>query len=201
MNEDLAPQPTAPPPAPAARSDASLASSSIYRLCAELIGLREMNNRQHKLFEQALTRSRDAIQTSFNSFAADTQRAYQQLRQEIHGEKRVSLVLLNELLEIALDLEQITAARPPANDADAVARWAEAIDVESRKVQAALQRHGIQSYDAVIGSAYDPALHERVGSRRVEGMDALRVAEQRERGFASQQPEFVLRRPKVVISE
>lgn len=201
MNEDLAPQTTAPPPASAVRTDASLASSSIFRLCAELIGLREMNNRQHKLFEQALTRSRDAIQTSFNSFAADTQRAYQQLRQEIHGEKRISLVLLNELLEIALDLEQITAARPAANDADAVGRWAEAMDVESRKVQAALQRHGIQPYDAVIGSAYDPALHERVGSRRVEGMDALRVAEQRERGFASQQPEFVLRRPKVIVSE
>ena len=42
---------------------------------------------------------------------------------------------------------------------------------------------------------------ERVGSRRVEGMDALRVAEQRERGYASQQPEFILRRPKVVVTE
>ena len=52
-----------------------------------------------------------------------------------------------------------------------------------------------------IGAPYDPKLHERVGSRRVDGMDALRVAEQRERGYASQQPEFVLRRPKVIVSE
>jgi molecular chaperone GrpE (heat shock protein) len=73
--------------------------------------------------------------------------------------------------------------------------------VEARKVQAALLRHGIHAYDAVLGSAYNPALHERVGSRRTEGMDPLRVAEQVEAGWASQQPEFVLRRPKVIVSE
>src|SRR5262249_33530579 len=150
---------------------------------------------------QALVKSRDTIQASFNSFAGDTQRAYQQLRQEIHGEKRVSLTLLNELLEINQDLEHIVAARPKTEDAEAMARWADSVEVESRKVQAALLRHGIHPYDAVIGSAYNPALHERVGSCRMEGMDALRVAEQRERGWASQQPEFVLRRPKVIVSE
>jgi hypothetical protein len=32
-------------------------------------------------------------------------------------------------------------------------------------------------------------------------MDPLRVAEQVEAGWASQQPEFVLRRPKVIVSE
>ena len=53
----------------------------------------------------------------------------------------------------------------------------------------------------MIGSAYNPALHERVGSKRIEGMGPLLVAEQRERGYASQQPEFVLRRPKVLVSE
>ena len=41
----------------------------------------------------------------------------------------------------------------------------------------------------------------RVGSKRVEGMGPLLIAEQREHGYASQQPEFVLRRPKVVVSE
>ncbi len=80
-------------------------------------------------------------------------------------------------------------------------RWAEAIEVESRKVQAALLRHGIHPYDAVIAAAYDPKMHERVGSKRVEGMGPNLVAEQRERGYASQQPEFVLRRPKVIVSE
>lgn len=176
-------------------------SSSIYRLCEELIALRETNNRQHKLFEQTLTRSRDALQASFNSFASDTQRAYQQLRQEVHGEKRVSLALLQELLEIGSELEGIVASRPGADDAAALANWAEAVAVESRKVQDALRRHGIHPYDAVIGSAYNPALHERVGGKRVDGMDPLRVAEQRERGYASQQPDFILRRPKVIVSE
>ena len=182
-------------------TDRNAGSSTIFRLCEEVIALREVNNRTHKMFEQALAKSRDAMQTSFNSFAADTQRAYQQLRQEIHGEKRISMSLLNELLEIGFDLELIVSARPQAEDGEAVGKWTEAVEVESRKVQAALLRHGIHPYDAVVGSQYNPALHERVGSKCVEGMDALRVAEQREHGFASQQPEFVLRRAKVIVTE
>jgi len=188
-------------PTALARADHTIGSSTIYRLCEEVIALREMNNRQHKVFEQTLSKTRDEMRTSFNSFAGDTQRAYQQLRQEIHGEKRVSMALLNELLDIGMDLEHIVASRPALDDAEAVARWVEAVEIESRKVQTALARHGIQPYDAVLGASYNPAIHERVASRRVEGMDALRIAEQRERGYASQQPEFVLRRPKVIVSE
>jgi molecular chaperone GrpE (heat shock protein) len=192
MNDDVA-------------ADQTLGMSALYKLFESFIALREKNERQHKLFEQSLTKSRDAIQASFNSFAGDTQRAYQQLRQEIHGEKKLSMALLNELLEIAQDLEHIVGARPAlagqgAPD-EALTRWAEAVEVESRKVQAALRRHGIHPYDAVIGSPYNPALHERVGSKRMEGMDPLRIADQVEHGFASQQPEFVLRRPKVIVSE
>lgn len=179
----------------------TLGSSTIYRLCEEVISLRERNNRQHQEFERKLNGVRDELKGSFNSFAADTQRAYQQLRQEFHGEKRISLALLNELLELAQDLEGIVAAKPALDDVEGLKRWAEAIEVESRKVQAALLRHGIHPYDAVISAPYNPALHERVGSKRVEGMGPLLVAEQRERGYASQQPEFVLRRPKVLVSE
>src|SRR5438046_6531387 len=91
----------------------TIGSSSIYRLCEEIIALREINNRQHKMFEQTLAKTRDAVQTSFNSFAADTQRAYQQLRQEFHGEKRISLALLNALVEIAFVMQHIVSARPP----------------------------------------------------------------------------------------
>jgi molecular chaperone GrpE (heat shock protein) len=174
-------------------------TSSLYRLFEAFIGLRERNERQHKLFEQSLAKARDVLQNGFNSFAADTQRAYQQLRQEIQGEKRVSLALLNELIEIGFDLEQIVAARPA--DSEAPTGWADAVEVECRKVGAALVRHGIHRYDAVIGSPYDPSLHERAGSKRVDGMDALRVAEQIQHGYASQQPGFVLRRPKVTVTE
>ncbi len=201
MSDDYETDSTREEPPPAKAAVPTLGGSTIFRLCEEVISLREMNNRQHKLFDQALTKARDEMQRSFNSFAGDTQRAYQQLRQEVHGEKRVSLALLNELLEIGMDLEHIVSGRPAPGDAEAVARWADAVEVESRKVQAALLRHGIQPYDAVIGSAYNPALHERVGSKRAEGMGPLLVAEQRERGYASQQPEFVLRRPKVIVSE
>jgi hypothetical protein len=198
MNEELL---SGPPGAAPVRDNQTLGSSTIYRLCEEVISLRERNNRQHQEFERKVNALRDDLKSSFNSFAADTQRAYQQLRQETHGEKRVSLSLLNELLEVGMDLEHIVAARPALDDPEAVQRWAEAIEVESRKVQAALLRHGIHPYDAVISTPYNPALHERVGSKRVEGMGPNLVAEQRERGYASQQPEFVLRRPKIIVSE
>ena len=201
MSDDFDTDVTREEPPPAKAAPQTLGASTIFRLCEEVIALREMNNRQHKLFEQAMSKARDEMQRSFNSFAGDTQRAYQQLRQEVHGEKRVSLALLNELLELGMDLQHIVASRPAVNDTEAVARWADAIEVESRKVQAGLQRHGIQPYDAVIGTPYNPALHERVGSAHAEGMGPLLVAEQRERGYASQQPEFVLRRPKVIVSE
>jgi hypothetical protein len=201
MNDDLLSSAPAAEAGRESRDDQTLGSSTIYRLGEEVISLRERNNRQHQEFDRKLNSVRDELKTSFNSFAADTQRAYQQLRQETHGEKRVSMALLNELLEIGQDLEGIVGARPGLDDVEALKRWAEAVEIESRKVQAALLRHGIHPYDAVISSPYNPALHERVGSKRVEGMGPLLVAEQREHGYASQQPEFVLRRPKVIVSE
>jgi molecular chaperone GrpE (heat shock protein) len=201
MSNEIADDAPRPDPAALARADHTIGSSTIYRLCEEVIALREMNNRQHKLFEQSLTKARDELRSSFNSFAGDTQRAYQQLRQEVHGEKRISLALLNELLDLGMELEHITASRPSPDDREAVVRWMEAVEVQSRKVQAALARHGIQPYDAILGADYNPAIHERVGSEKAEGMGPLHIAGQRERGYASQQPEFVLRRPKVIVSE
>jgi molecular chaperone GrpE (heat shock protein) len=201
MNDDLLSPPPGADPVSRVRDNQTLGSSTIYRLCEEVISLRERNNRQHQEFERKLNTVRDELKAGFDSFARDTQRAYQQLRQETHGEKRVSLSLLNELLEVGQDLQGIVAARPALDDPEALQRWIEAVEIESRKVQAALLRHGIHPYDAVISSPYNPALHERVGSTRVEGMGPLLVAEQRERGYASQQPEFVLRRPKVIVSE
>lgn len=198
MNEEL--QVKVEPP----RSESdnqTLGSSTLYRLCEELISLRERNNRQHQEFERKINGVRDELKGSFNSFAADTQRAYQTLRQEMQGEKRAALAILHELVEVAQDLEEIVAARPSLDDVEALKRWVEAIEVEHRKVKDALTRHGIHPYDAIISSPYNPAIHERVGSKRVEGMGPLLVAEQRERGYASQQPDFVLRRPKVIVSE
>ena len=110
---------------PTEREPATLGSSSLFKLFEAFIALREKNERQHKLFEQSQNKTRDELRDSFNSFAAATQRAYQQLRQEIHGEKRISLALLNELLEIGQDLEEIRAARPtggPANQRQPDAR-------------------------------------------------------------------------------
>ena len=203
MNDDfklpgaMTVEPDAPP----------LATSSIYRLFEAFIALREKNERQHKMFEQTLNRARDGLQSSFNSFAAETQRAYQQMRQDVLGEKKFSLTLLNTLLDLGLDLQHILDAKPAlpcaagAAGAEAWGRWVEALEVENRKVWDDISKFGIHPYDAQISSPYNPALHERVGSMKVEGMPALLVAQQRDRGYASQQPEFILRRPKVVITE
>jgi hypothetical protein len=201
MNDDFLPGVPGSELSGPSRELDTLGSSTMYKLCEEVIALREYDKRQLRSLEQTLHKVRDEMKTSFNSFAADTQRAYQQLRQETHGEKRVSMALLNELLEVAHDLQGIVAARPALEDVEAIKRWMEAIEVESRKVDAGLLRHGIHPYDAVISSPYNPAIHERVGSKRVEGMGPLLVAEQTERGYASQQPEFILRRPKVIVSE
>ncbi len=190
--------------APADTDGAAGGMSALYRLFESFIALREKNERQHKLFEQTLNRTRDGLQSSFNSFAAETQKAYQQLRQDVVGEKKFSLTLLNELLDLALELQHILASRPPLPEGAAAEPWqgwVGALEVQNRKVQDALARFGIVPYDAPLGSAYNPALHERVGSTRAEGMDAYKIAAQREPGYASQQPEFILRRPKVIVTE
>src|ERR1700677_2988704 len=90
----------------------NLGMSSVYRLFEAFIALREKNTREHKMFEQTVTRARDALQDSFNTFASQTQKAYQQLRQEMVGEKKVSLTLLNDLLDLALDLDHIVSFQP-----------------------------------------------------------------------------------------
>jgi molecular chaperone GrpE (heat shock protein) len=145
------------------------------------------------------------MQGNFNTFAQETQKAFQQLRQELHADKRVSLTLMNELMDLAQDLSAIVAARPKiileGEAGEHLSRWMDAIDIQYRKVHTIMEAHGVHRYDAVIGSAYNPALHERVGSAKVEGMDSYRIAEQREHGYASQQPDFVIRRAKVIVTE
>jgi molecular chaperone GrpE (heat shock protein) len=174
---------------------------SPQRLVEEMIALRESTGRQLKFFDQTIRQLKDESATNFTNFVTETTKAYQSMRQELHGEKRHALALQNELLEIALDLARVTASRPAENDAKELSAWSESVAVLSRKVDAMLTRLGIQQYHAVIGSAYNPALHERVGNKRVEGMGPLLVAEEMEPGYASQQPEFVLRRPKVLVTE
>src|SRR5262249_54185715 len=86
--------------------------STLYNLLEAMIQLTERNQREHKVFSQELKAARDSLRDGFNNFAAETQKAYQQLRKEVHGEKRVSLALLNELLEVGQDLHEIASARP-----------------------------------------------------------------------------------------
>jgi len=196
MSADNAPIPTEPV---RPRLSSSVAPSTIQRLVEEMIALREHTSRQLKFFEQSLRQAREESTTNFSQFVNETTRVYQQTRQELHGDKRVALALQNELLDIALDLARLCASRPA--DPKDLPAWSESVAVLARKVEATLARLGIQRYDAVVSTAYNPAIHERVGSKRVEGMGPLLVAEQIEPGYASQQPEFVLRRPKVLVSE
>jgi molecular chaperone GrpE (heat shock protein) len=174
---------------------------TLRRVCEELIALRERNDRQHRLFEQALGQARDELSGQFAQFATDAQTAYQRLRDELTGEKRQSLALLNALADIVLDLQKVTAARPELTAGTPVAGWAEGVAVAARRAAAVLAQFGVHEYAAAVGSAYAPALHERVGSKAVEGMGPLLVAMQVEPGYASQQPDFVLRRAKVLVTE
>jgi molecular chaperone GrpE (heat shock protein) len=163
---------------------------TLRRICSELIALRERTDRQHRLFEQALSQLADNLDKRFDQFAADVQQAYQRLREELTGEKRFSLAVLDALTDISLDLQKV-----------AIANAGESFAIAARRADAMLGQFGIHRYDAIIGSAYQPALHERVGGRAVEGMGPLLVAQQIEPGYASRQPDFVLRRAKVLVSE
>src|SRR3954452_8990884 len=136
----------------------TMGMSSVYRLFEAFIALREKNERQHKLFEQTLNRTRDNLESRFNSFAAETQKAYQSLRQDVVGEKKFSLALLNELLDLAIELDHILSARPPLPEgagAGPWGRWLEALEIQNRKVQEQLVKFGIHTCDAAVGTQYD----------------------------------------------
>ena len=207
MNEELPRSVARPLPIPEDAEASTLGMSSVYRLFEAFIALRENNAREHKMFEQTLTRARDSLQDSFNTFAAQTQKAYQQLRQEMQSEKKIALTLLNDLLDLALDLNHVVASRPSLPEAsgpalEPVRLWMEGLQVQNRKVQDSLSKHGIHTYDAVVGMPYNPALHERVGSKRVEGMDALRVAEQIQQGFRQSAAGIrAALRPKIIVTD
>src|SRR5262245_15458373 len=110
MNDDFSTQ--APDGArPQERMAESVGSSTLFNLLGAMIQLTERNKAEHKLFTQDLKAVRDSMQGSFNTFAAETQKAYQQLRREMHGEKRASLALLNEMLDAGLELEHVAQAR------------------------------------------------------------------------------------------
>jgi molecular chaperone GrpE (heat shock protein) len=183
----------------------TMGMSSVYRLFEAFIALREKNERQHKLFEQTLNRTRDAMQGQFNTFAGDTQKAYQQLRQDILGEKKFSLTLLNVILDLAIEMNHILESRPrhlpTGPEAEGLQGWMKSLEVQNRKIWEDIRKFGIVPYEAPMGTPYKPELHERVGTARVEGLPALMIAETREKGYASQQPEFILRRPKVIVTE
>ena len=59
---DLPRSPLAAPPQ--SMEELTQGTSSLYRLFEAFIALREKNERQHKMFEQTLTKSRDTIQSS-----------------------------------------------------------------------------------------------------------------------------------------
>jgi molecular chaperone GrpE (heat shock protein) len=201
MNDDFKISATAPadPEMP------TMGMSSVYRLFEAFIALREKNGREHKMFETTLNRTRDSLQSSFNTFAGDTQKAYQQLRQDVLGEKKFSLTLLNVILDQGIEMNHILESKPKkwpdGSDGEALKNWLTALEVQNRKIWDDLRKFGIVPYEAPVGMPYNPALHERVGSMRIDGLPALMIAETKEKGYASQQPEFVLRRPKVIVTE
>ena len=74
-------QPAAPPATNPEPNDPSAGQ----RLSDQIDALYQAGGRLHELLMEGLSRSRDDLKSAFNSFAADTQRAYQRLRQELQG--------------------------------------------------------------------------------------------------------------------
>ena len=133
MNDDLPAFPGADIPAAPPRDEHTLGASTIFKLCEEVIRLREMNNRKHQDFDRTLIKLRDELKSSFDKFAADTQRAYQDLRKETVGEKKFSMDLLMLLLEICQDMEHIMEMKPAPDNVEAVKGWMEGVAVETRQ--------------------------------------------------------------------
>ncbi len=203
MNDDFSPGfPGADSPAAPPREDHTLGASTIFKLCDEVIQPpRDEQPPAPEVRAAPWSRLRDELKGSFDKFAADTQRAYQELRKETVGEKKFSMDLLMLLLEIRQDLQHIMEQKPKPEDAEAVKGWMEAVAVQTRKVEDAVKQKNIQEFEARPGEPYNPALHKRVGSERVEGMGPLLIARTVKKGYASQQPDFVLQRPEVIVSE
>ena len=162
----------------------------LVRLASELIALRERTDRQHKLFEAELAQLRNDLGEKFSRFTTDVQSAYQQLRDELTGEKRFSLTVLNELLDRTLDLERLSA---DASDGPAV--------VALHAARESLARFGVQRYEPHIGDLYRPELHERAGTERVPGTEPDRIVRVMEPGYAVGSPDRLLRRALVIVSE
>ncbi|MFL5327534.1 MAG: nucleotide exchange factor GrpE [Gemmataceae bacterium] len=170
--------------------DEAASELPLVRLAAELIALRERTDRQHKIFEQELSRTRDELGERFTRFIADVQSAYQQLRDELTGEKRFALMVLNELLDRTLDLERLVAASPGG-----------AAEVSLHAAREALARFGVNRFAPERGDHYRPELHERVGTEKADGLPPDRILRVMEPGYAAGGPERLLRRALVIISE
>src|SRR5260370_13258027 len=152
---------------------------SVYRLFEAFIALREKNERQPKLFEQTLNRARDSLQGGFNTFAGDTQKAYQQLRQDVQGEKKFSLTLLNVILDLGIEMNHILESKPKqvptGPEGEALQNWLKSLEVQNRKLWDDIRRFGIHLYEAPVGAPYNPALHDSVGSTPISHLSALQI--------------------------
>lgn len=174
----------------------------LARLCEEVIALRERTDRQHRTFEQLLAQTRDDMSAGLRQFVAEAQAAYQYLRDELTGEKRFSLSVLAALIDRACDLNRLAKSCPALDgQSPELIRWADAVSAAARQADTDLARLGVFRFDAAFGEPYQPALHERIGSKQTAGLDPLRIAEQIDPGYACRKPDVVLRRAKVLLSE
>src|SRR5262245_51144989 len=86
MSDDSTP---AAEPAPTGTLARPVAPATTQRLVEEMIALRETTSRQLKFFEQTVRQLKEESQAGFGTFVTETTKAYQQMRQELTGEKRI----------------------------------------------------------------------------------------------------------------
>ena len=86
----------------------------------------------------------------------------------------------------------------PSEEVSARDALARGVALVLRELRATLERAGVEAYDPV-GEKFDPAWHEALSTRPVEGSEPGRVVETLERGYRLDGQ--VLRPARVIVSE
>jgi molecular chaperone GrpE len=103
-------------------------------------------------------------------------------KKRVGREKEDAIKFGNEkaFKEIIPVVDNLRRALSAANDADST--FVEGVKLVSKQLEDALARFGVQGFDS-LGTPFDPARHEAVGSRPDDTVPAQHVCEEYQRGF------------------
>lgn len=158
-------------------------------------------------------RERDAIHDRWLRTVAELDNLRRRMRREVFDARRFAEAeLLRRFLEVRDNLDRAlqnmpvgegaagaTAAAAGAENADAerLAGLRTGVSLTLERFEALLQESGVAKI-AALGETFDPAIHEAVGQREVEGAESGTVVEVLQEGYAL--GDVVLRPSRVIIA-